>query len=73
MEQGEGDGDPAVEDGGGVSDLAGGRAARCPRGARVRHNGDVVQRQQAARVYAASGADLQLYEGRHSLSVSSQQ
>lgn len=64
MEQGEGDGDPPVEGGGGDTDLAGCCAARSPRGAGIRHAGDTVQRQQTARVSAASWADHQLYEGR---------
>ncbi len=57
MEQGEGDGDPSVESSGGHSDLAGCCAARGPRSAGIRHVGDAVQRQQAARVSAASRAD----------------
>lgn len=65
MEQGEGDGDTPVESGGGVSDLAGCRAACGPRGAGLRHAGDAVPRQQTARVSAASRADHQLYEGKH--------
>lgn len=65
MEQGEGDGDTPVESGGGVSDLAGCRAACSPRGAGLRHAGDAVPRQQTARVSAAPTADHQLYEGKH--------
>jgi len=63
VEPGEGDGRPPVEGGGGDSDLAGGCDARRPRGAGLRHAGDAVQRTQAARVSAASGADEQLHEG----------
>lgn len=63
VEQGEGDGHPPVEGGGGDSHLAAGRAAGRPRGAGLRHAGDSVQRQQAARVHAASGAERQLHEG----------
>lgn len=57
MEQGEGHGDPAVESGGGDSDLADRSAAGSARGAGVRHVGDALQRQEAARVSAASRAD----------------
>lgn len=66
MEQGEGDGNPPVESSGGDSDLAG-RCAVCgPRSAGVRHAGDSIQRQKAARVPAASRADHQLHEGNPS-------
>lgn len=78
MEQGEGDGHPSVEGGGGDADLAGRRDARGPRGAGVRHAGDTVRRQQAARVYDPRGTDGQLHKGKvlrtgliqHSWSVS---
>lgn len=65
MEQGEGHGDPSLESGGGDADLDGCRAAGCPRGAGIRHVGNAVQGQQAARLPAASRTDHQLYEGRH--------
>lgn len=63
MEQSEGDGHPHVEGSRGDSDLAAGRAAGRPRGTGLRHAGDAVQRQQAASVSAASGAERQLHEG----------
>lgn len=70
MEQGEGDGNPPVESSRGDSDMAG-RCALCgPRGAGVWHAGDAIQRQKAARVPAASGADHQLHEGKMPMQLS---
>lgn len=53
-----------MEGGRGDAHLAAGRAAGRPRGAGLRHAGDALPRQQAARVHAAPGAERQLHEGK---------
>lgn len=67
MEQGERDGDPSVESRGGHTDLAACCSAGSPRGAGVRHDGDAIQRQQAAGLPVASRTDRRLHEGNNQM------
>lgn len=64
VEPGEGYGGATVESGGGDANLAGGGVAGGARGDGLRHDGDLIPREQAACVPASPSPDITIHEGR---------